>query len=347
MIRVKKEGIILKKTELTFENESVCNPACIKEGNKVHLFYRAIREGNFSTIGYCLLDGPLKIEIRTERPVIFPEFDYEKQGVEDPRIVKIENTYYLTYSAYDGTNVGGVVATSNDLVNFEKKGIITPVMTYEQFYKLATSVNLLNEKYFQHYRIFKEHGLIANLTETLLLWDKNLMFFPRKINGKFALLHRIFPGIQLVMFDSFEELTQQFWENYIIELSKYIIMDPVYQHENSHIGGGCPPIETEDGWLLIYHTTEDTPEGLVYHAAAALLDINDPYQVIARLPEPLISPEFDWETEGVVKDVVFPSGSAIFDEDLYIYYGASDTTVAVASLKLKELISLLKQHKVK
>ncbi|MGZ5283069.1 MAG: glycoside hydrolase family 130 protein [Bacteroidia bacterium] len=346
MVEIIKEGILLTRTSLTFENEAVCNPAVIREGNKVHIFYRAISEGNYSTLGYCRLDGPLKIEVRAERPVIFPEFDFEKQGVEDPRIVKIEDTYYLTYSAYDGANVGGVVAKSKDLIHFEKTGIITPIMTYEQFFRLATSVNVLNEKYFQHYKIFKEHGLQDDLAETMLLWDKNLVLFPRKINGQFALLHRIFPGVQLVMFDKFEDLTQQFWENYIIDLPKYIVLDPVYNHENAHLGGGCPPIETEDGWLFIYHTTEDSVEGLIYHAAAALLDLDNPYRVIARLPMPLISPQLDYEIEGLVKDVVFPSGTAIFDDDLYIYYGASDTTVAVARLKWRELLAELKKFPV-
>ncbi|MGZ5304437.1 MAG: pesticidal protein Cry7Aa, partial [Bacteroidia bacterium] len=68
MVEIIKEGILLTRTSLTFENEAVCNPAVIREGNKVHIFYRAISEGNYSTLGYCRLDGPLKIEVRAERP---------------------------------------------------------------------------------------------------------------------------------------------------------------------------------------------------------------------------------------------------------------------------------------
>ncbi|MEI7662884.1 MAG: pesticidal protein Cry7Aa, partial [Bacteroidota bacterium] len=77
MIQVKKEGIILSRTDFAFENEAVLNPAAIREGDNVHLFYRAVRNGNNSTIGYCKLDGPLTIIERWEKPLMVPEFDYE------------------------------------------------------------------------------------------------------------------------------------------------------------------------------------------------------------------------------------------------------------------------------
>ena len=88
---VKKHGIILMKTSLVFENEGVLNPAAIREGDFVHLFYRAVSNGNYSSIGYCKLMGPLEVEDRMNKPLIFPEFDYELHGIEDPRIVKIED----------------------------------------------------------------------------------------------------------------------------------------------------------------------------------------------------------------------------------------------------------------
>ena len=87
MIEVKKEGVLLNKTDLEFENRGVLNPAVIREGDKVHLFYRAVQQGGHSCIGYCRLDGPLSIVERYEKPVMVPEFDYESNGVEDPRIV--------------------------------------------------------------------------------------------------------------------------------------------------------------------------------------------------------------------------------------------------------------------
>ena len=96
MIKVKKEGVLLTNTDLEFENEGVLNPAVIREGDSVHLYYRAVRFGNFSSIGYCRLDGPLNIAERWNKPLMVPEFQYESQGVEDARIVKVEDLYYYS-----------------------------------------------------------------------------------------------------------------------------------------------------------------------------------------------------------------------------------------------------------
>jgi len=114
MIEVKREGILLSKTDLEFENEAVLNPAVIRVGDSVHIFYRAVQLWNQSTIGYCRLDGPLTVAERWEKPIINSEFDYESHGVEDPRIVLIEDTYYMSYTGYDGVNARGALATSKD-----------------------------------------------------------------------------------------------------------------------------------------------------------------------------------------------------------------------------------------
>lgn len=340
-MKIKKEGILLRKTGNGFENEGVLNPACYQEGDKVHMYYRAVREGNYSSLGYCLLDGPLKVEERWDKPVIIPEKNYESQGVEDPRIVKLEEKYYLTYSAYDNTNVFGALAVSSDLKVFYKKGLITPKLTYRQYKHLIECCNCLNEKYLFHYKIFKQHGLGPEVAKKLFVWDKNVIFFPEKIDGKFTFFHRIHPGIQLVQVDNLKQLTPSFWKDYMMNLSDHIVMDPEYSHESSHIGGGCPPVKTDKGWLIIYHAAEDHPHGYIYHAAAALLDLKNPLKVIGRLKKPLISPSYKWEKEGVVNNIIFPSGTAIFDERLYIYYGAADEHVAVASVDINELLEEL------
>ena len=343
-IAVTRHGVLLDKTDLGFENAGALNPACIRVGEHVHIFYRAVRHGNYSTVGHCLLHGPLEVADRADKPLLIPEHAYESQGMEDPRIVRIEDTYYLTYTGYDRTNALGAYATSKDLVSFTKHGVITPQFTYREFKKLIDCCSDLNQKYLFHYKMLKEHGLGKEIADKLLAWDKNLMFFPRKINGKFALLHRIHPGIQIVFFDDPAELDAQFWERYLMDLRSHIVMDPSLPHESSHIGGGAPPIETEDGWLLIYHSAEDTPNGFVYHACAALLDLNDPSKLIARLDHPLISPEEPYEMTGYVKNIIFPSGAVVFGDDLYIYYGAADERVAVASVKLPALLDQLKKN---
>ena len=343
MITVEKHGIILSPTSNEFENNGVLNPGVYQDGNTVHILYRAVQEGNLSTIGYAKTEGPIKIVERLEHPLIIRDFDYEKHGVEDPRIVKIEDTYYITYTAYDGINAMGALATSKDLIHFQKHGIITPKLNYLEYEKLVLCCGTkLNPKYHHYYRLFAQIGLVED--EFRFLRDKDLTFFPRKINEKFAMLHRIWPGIQIVYFDHWEELTKAFWENYLRNLHDYIVIDPKGTFEVSYIGAGGPPIETKNGWLMIYHSAQESYKGVIYHAKAALLQLDKPENEIARLDIPLFSPTKQWEIEGEVNDVVFPTGQSLFGDDLYIYYGAADRHIAVAKLNINELIlELVKQ----
>jgi len=338
MIKVKKEGILLNRTALAFENEGVLNPAVVQEGNTVHMFYRAVRQGNFSTIGYCRFDGPLKLVERRETPIIEPYFDFESKGIEDPRIVKIDTLFYITYTAYNGINALGALLTSTDLKQFKRHGIIVPQISFDEFKNLAETTHLVNKKYLRQARHFKPE-------ENIFLWDKNVIFFPRRIHGLLCFLHRIKPGIQIVFVKELDQLTPEFWKEYFKNFNDNLVLSPHDgQFESSYIGGGCPPIETEHGWLVIYHGVNDTHNGYKYSACAALLDLENPRKEIARLPYPLFAPEFDWEVTGVIDNVVFPTGTALFDDTLYIYYGAADKRIACASVSLKELVNELLTH---
>jgi predicted GH43/DUF377 family glycosyl hydrolase len=338
MIDVKKEGIVLTKSGLEFDNEGVLNPAVIREGDSVHMYYRAVQSHNQSTIGYCRLDGPMNIAERWDKPFMVPEFDYESQGVEDPRIVKIEDTYYMSYTGFDGISARGALATSKDLIHFTKHGLVVPTISYPEFVSLLQSGTAVHENYCQNHKFYYQE---ADAEKKIVLWDKNVIFFPRRINGNLVFLHRIRPGIQLVSIKNIEDLTDDFWKDYFLNFKEHIVMDPVYNHETSYIGGGCPPIETEYGWLLIYHGVETTENRIIYSASAALLDMNDPRKVLARLPEVLFKPEHAWELFGEVDNVCFPTGTALFGDTLFIYYGAADSDIACASLKLKVLIDEL------
>jgi len=200
----------------------------------------------------------------------------------------------------------------------------------------------LNPKYHEYYNLFAQIGLVAD--EFRLLRDKDVVLFPRKIKGKFIMLHRIWPGIQIVKFEDWKELTDAFWEDYLKNLACHIVLDPKDVFEVNYIGAGGPPIETEFGWLMIYHGVQETTTGKIYHAKAALLQLDNPEIEIARLPYPLFSPTKQWEIEGEVSDIVFPTGHALFGNDLYIYYGAADKYIAVAKLDINELLLELRKQ---
>jgi len=343
MITVKKEGVLLSKTKLGFEKAGVLNPAIIIHDNKIHMFYRAVADKNYSSIGYAQFNLKNELLFRSDTPVIIPQNDQEKNGIEDPRIVKIEEVFYLTYTAYNGINALGFLATSKDLITFERVGSIIPLITYDEFNHMAGAKAMLNDKYLR----YNGHMGIRNKDnpENTYLWDKNVIFFPRKIDNKFYFIHRIKPDIQIVSVESIEELTPIFWQNYLLNFQDNIFLSPKFEHEVSYVGGGCPPIETDKGWLIIYHGVHDTINGYVYSACAALFELENPQKEIARLPYALFSPSEKWELKGEVNNVCFPSGAAVIEETLYIYYGAADERIALASISLKKLIKEILTYK--
>jgi beta-1,2-mannobiose phosphorylase / 1,2-beta-oligomannan phosphorylase len=344
MINVTKLGILIRKTSNIFESEGVLNPGVIKVGDTIHMFYRALAKDNYSTIGYCKLSAPMEVESRSDEPILFPQSVYESQGLEDPRIVKIEDTYYLSYTAFNGVNALGALATSTDLVHWKKQGIIVPEITYQEFKHFIETKGTISEKYIRYNDFQISH---EKQDRKELLWDKNLIFFPRKIDNNICFLHRIKPNIQIVVsIDKLEDLTVEFWQKYFSHFDDHIVLPPKYRHEVSYIGGGCPPIETTAGWLVIYHGVHDTIKGYVYSACAALLDLTNPQKEISRLPYPLFFPEKEWELKGEVNNVCFPTGAIVENDTLYIYYGAADERIAVASLSLKELLAELALNKI-
>jgi beta-1,2-mannobiose phosphorylase / 1,2-beta-oligomannan phosphorylase len=341
MIKVSKGKIILKsRLGIKFENEGVLNPACVDVNGVTHMFYRAARRGKFSTIGYCQIKND-RVIFQTDKPILVPEYRYEKGGLEDPRVTFLDGRYYMFYTAYDGNNATIAYAVSNDLKKWIKKGLISPQITYdeaEDIFKLSK----VGEKYTYYEKVFKR-----NRGNKMILWEKDAMLFPKKINGKYALIHRILPGIQICYFKDFDELTINFWKKYLRSLKKFLILDPKHPHETSYIGGGCVPIETKYGWLVIYHSVEtDIDKGQVYHASAALLDINKPTKVINSLNYPLFSPTEEWEKKGVMSNVVFPSATSLKGDILSIFYGAADDVIGVRKLSLSSLLKeLLNENK--
>jgi len=339
MVQVHKHGVLLEKTTHAFESEGVLNPAVISIRDTIALLYRAVDDNHISTIGYCELSSPVQLQSRLDSPLLYPQFDSESQGLEDPRIVKIEGVYYLTYTAYDGYNALGALATSTDLKNWHKHGILVPQITYDGFLALVAPLGNKQQKYDRFNQTVKNH---QKDDEQMYVWDKNLVFFPRKIDGCFCFMHRIKPDIQIVVsVKKLDDLTPEFWQHYFLNFHKHVVLAPKFPHEISYIGGGCPPIETPEGWLLIYHGVHDTAQGYLYSACAALMQLNNPSIEIARLPEPLFVPETPLEKRGTVNNVCFPTGALLQQDTLYIYYGAADVCIAVASVRMSDLLQAL------
>jgi beta-1,2-mannobiose phosphorylase / 1,2-beta-oligomannan phosphorylase len=196
----------------------------------------------------------------------------------------------------------------------------------------------LSKKYFEFGEEYRH-----KVAPDVILWEKDTFLFPQKINGKFAMLHRVMPGVQLVTFDRFEELQDPlFWTNHLSNLCSHIVLEPQAWFESLLIGGGAPPIETEFGWLLVYHAVEADTH--TYRAGAALLDAHNPLKVLGRLQEPLFAPTEEWEKKGVVGNVVFPTSLIDEGERYAVYYGAADSFIGCKTFDKKALLDLLLKH---
>lgn len=223
--------------------------------------------------------------------VIFPISDFESNGIEDARFVKFEkeNGKVIYYCTYTA---------------YDGHHIMPKLLQTYDFYDFKTSP--LN-------------GSGAK--------NKNLALFPRKINGKYAMLSRIDGWNNYLMYSDHINI----WENPIK------IQSPEYPWELVQIGNCGSPIETKYGWLIMTHAVGPMRR---YCIGASLLDINNPEKEIGRLKEPLIMPNPD-EREGYVPNVVYSCGSIIHNNDLIIPYGLSDHSSGFATVNLDLLLERL------
>jgi predicted GH43/DUF377 family glycosyl hydrolase len=170
--------------------------------------------------------------------------------------------------------------------------------------------------------------------------DKNAALFPRRFGGRWALIHR--PAARANIWISFSPDLRHWGDHSVLLEAR----SGAWWDANK-IGLSPPPIETPEGWLIIYHGVKVTPAGSLYRLGLALLDLENPRKVIARGDEWVFGPREDYERVGHVADVVFPCG-AVCDKDdgkLLLYYGAADTSIAVATGNLQEILDWLKSNR--
>ncbi len=224
--------------------------------------------------------------------VIFPISATEQRGIEDARFVKFT----------------------------DENGEITYYATYTAYDGMAIMPKLISTKDFYNFRILPINGEIAQ--------NKGMALFPRKINGKYAMLCRI-DGVNNYI---------AFSDSINIWREATLIQQPQYPWELVQIGNAGSPIETEDGWLVITHAVGSMRE---YTLGASLYEINDPAKEIGRLTAPLMVPD-ETEREGYVPNVIYSCGSMIHNEDLIIPYAMSDHSSTYATVNLRELLDVLK-----
>ncbi|MEK7584613.1 MAG: hypothetical protein AAB490_05185 [Patescibacteria group bacterium] len=305
--------IIVPEPLHAWEAKAAFNPAAIYLGGKVHIVYRASSEDNTSVFGYASSKDGFSVDERLSDPIYAPRADFEAKkvpngnsGCEDPRITKIGNTLYMCYTAFNGVEPPRVALTSISVDDF-----------------LAHRWNWTDPQ------LISPPGVD----------DKDAALFPKKIGGKFVILHRL--GVS-IWIDFVDRLTfgESKW------LKGKILMNPrTGIADSSKIGIAGPPIATRRGWLLLYHGVARKDHD--YRVKAVLLDLKDPTRVLARTQAPILAPEMSYEIEGQVNNVVFPCGSVVIRGRLFVYYGTADSRIGVATMRLRSLLDRLEREKVK
>jgi beta-1,4-mannooligosaccharide/beta-1,4-mannosyl-N-acetylglucosamine phosphorylase len=178
------------------------------------------------------------------------------------------------------------------------------------------------------------------LENAFLPFNRNGVLFPRKLDGRYAILSRPSDGGHTAFGDIFysESPDLVHWGRH-----RHVLAPTPLTWQATKVGAGPAPIETEHGWLLLYHGVLTSCNGFVYSLGAALLDLEEPWRVVARSREYLLAPQREYERVGDVPNVVFPT-AALVDRDadrVSIYYGAADTVVCLAHARLSELVSSL------
>lgn len=310
--RSSENPLIIPNSQSIWEDLATFNGSPIKQGRNIHMFYRALAHPEMhsgallplSTIGHALSkDG---IHFYQHKQFIVPEETWERYGCEDPRVTKLGNKYYIFYTALStypfspaGITVG--LAISEDLKNVTSKHHVTDFNS------------------------------------------KAMTLFPEKIDGKIMALLSVNTDqppatIALASFEKEEDIwSSGYWNNWYNLLPEHAL--DLHKEEDDHVEIGAAPLKTKLGWLLVYcHIYHYRKPDQVFGIEAVLLDLKDPQKIIGRTPTPMMVPQEEYEYYGMVPNIIFPSGAYLEREDLHIYYGAADTTVCRATVKLSELI---------
>jgi predicted GH43/DUF377 family glycosyl hydrolase len=334
-------GVIMSpKSSEPHEAWGVLNPAGIRSPDgTMHLFPRLIAEGNYSRIGHARVrfDGETPVGVERLGIALEPRESYERSsgggGVEDPRVVYVSllKRYVMTYTAFVPYEPRVAIAISEDLQSWQRLGFLR----------------------------FED---IANGPELNACGNKDAALFPDVISDpegvpSFGILHRPttrlhfrrhHTGTQETKPPSGVETQENIWISYV-PVDRVVadittltsvrrherVMAPQQPWEKNKVGTGAPPVRLPYGWVLPYHAVS-APDGHPrYSMGTAILDRDRPSRVLYRTPEPILEPQADYERNGLVSDVVFPSATELRpDGALDVYYGAADHVIAVARVTL-------------
>jgi predicted GH43/DUF377 family glycosyl hydrolase len=305
--RISDTPIIAPKGD-GFESAGTFNPSVVRYDGKFVMLYRAQDHKGKSSLGYATSQDGVHF-VRRPEPVMVAEAPYETGGgVEDPRLVKIGDTFYLTYTGYNNQGGSGVhatgpihgdaqlcLATSTDLIHWKRQGVIMPA------YKGKWNVG----------------------------WTKSGAIIPERINGKYWMYYLADTDHQLTQMSIAYSTDLLHWTDV---LDHPVLASRPKMFDSQVVEPGPAPIMSDDGIFLIYNGADDNN---VYRTGWVLFDKKDPTKVVARAEQPIFEPVHDWEKVGQVPNVVFVEGMVRDGKRWLFYYGGADKYVGVASAAVR------------
>jgi predicted GH43/DUF377 family glycosyl hydrolase len=284
------EGPVVSPQGAGWESAGTFNPAVVEYHGKFVMLYRAQDAAGTSRLGYAASTDGITFTRRAD-PVMSPETEYEKDGgVEDPRLQQFGDTYYLTYTGYNKKDAQLCLATSRDLVHWERKGVLLPA--YKGNWNKA--------------------------------WTKSGAIVPEKIDGKYWMY---WLGTAADKTDQMGLSYSTDLLHWTEATETPVLPRRAGKFDSRVVEPGPPPVLTKNGIVLIYNGADDQ---LVYRTGIAVFDRKDPRKVLSRTDQPIFVPEKEWEKVGQVPNVVFVEGMARQGQRWLFYYGGADKYVGVA-----------------
>ena len=278
-----------------WESAGTFNPSVVSHEGLLVMLYRAQDRSGTSRLGYASSTDGLRFT-RRPAPVLSPEADYERDGgVEDPRLTKIGSTYFLTYTAYNKKDAQLALATSTDLIHWDRKGVIMPA------YKGTWNVG----------------------------WTKAGAILPEMIDGKYWMYYMGTAPDKTDQMGLAYSTDLTMWTD---ALDVPVLPRRPGRFDSRVVEPGPAPILTSEGIVLVYNGADDK---LVYRTGLARFDRKDPRRLLARTDAPIFSPETAWEKAGQVPNVVFVEGMVRQGDRWLFYYGGADKYVGVAEAPVR------------
>lgn len=331
-----KNPILKPNPENDWESLVVCNPGVWYEDGTFYMLYRAAGndEAHVIHLGLATSSDGFNFKRESSKPVLSPSADGPDSGcVEDPRIVKFDNDYYVTY-AFRPYPPGQYWKFAHDVVLSPQSGEHTPTFLKKNMGNTGLAVT----------KDFRNFTRLGRLTESTLD-DRDVILFPEKINGQYVMLHRP----KQYLGENYQNVKHpSIWIKFSNDMlnweskESHLLITGIENSWEEKIGGSTPPLRTKDGWLVLYHGVEHEGTGH-YRVGALLLDLNNPLKVIGRTKDYIMEPETEFELNGYYNGCVFPTGNVIINNTLYVYYGAADKYVCVATCDVDDLLNFIKE----